>query len=66
MMRSFSFAALIIHATSLAHAADTVKVTLSEDPTAYTLANGIITSRISKMGAVTSLRYKDLELLGQA
>jgi rhamnogalacturonan endolyase len=39
-------------------------VTIQEDQSSYTLANGILTARISKQsGDLTSLVYKDMELL---
>ena len=39
-------------------------VTLTEDATYYTLANGIVTARIAKdSGDLVSLRYRDTELL---
>ncbi|MEY4918047.1 MAG: hypothetical protein RL616_1960 [Verrucomicrobiota bacterium] len=42
----------------------TPAVTISEDETSYTLANGIITAHISKhSGDLLSLEYKKLELL---
>src|SRR4051794_13975204 len=41
------------------------KVTLAEDASAYTLANGIVTARVHKRsGDLLSLKYQDLELLG--
>ncbi len=40
-------------------------VTLTEDPAAYTLANGVITAKVNKRSAdLVSLRYQGLELLG--
>ena len=42
-------------------------VTLSDDSTAYTLANDHVTAKISKRsGDLMSLRFKDLELMGSA
>ena len=39
-------------------------VTLTEDPASYTMANGIVTAKISKRsGDLTSLIYKGTELL---
>jgi rhamnogalacturonan endolyase len=39
-------------------------VTLAEDAAAYTLANGVVTARVSKRsGDLVSLKYKGLELL---
>ena len=39
-------------------------VTLAEDAAAYTLANGVVTAKVSKRsGDLVSLKYKDLELL---
>jgi len=40
-------------------------VTITEDRSSYTLANGYLTAKISKIsGDLTSLKYKDLELMG--
>lgn len=40
-------------------------VTVTEEAANFTLANGIVTARVSKRsGDLVSLRYKDLELLG--
>jgi len=40
-------------------------VTLTEDPSTYTLANGVVTARVNKRSAdLVSLRYQGLELLG--
>ncbi len=40
-------------------------VTVTEDATNFTLANGIVAARVSKRsGDLVSLRYRDLELLG--
>jgi rhamnogalacturonan endolyase len=65
MLKTFksAFAAVLISLCSLPLiAAD--KVTLSEDPTAYTLDNGIVTAQISKhSGDLLSLKYKNLEML---
>ena len=39
-------------------------VTIDDDPSAYTLSNGIVTARVSKRsGDLTSLRYKGTETL---
>jgi rhamnogalacturonan endolyase len=41
------------------------KVTVTEDASAYTLANGIVTARVHKRsGDLLSLKYRDLELMG--
>jgi rhamnogalacturonan endolyase len=46
-------------------AAGPAKVTVTEDASAYTLSNGIVTARIHKRsGDLLSLKYKDLELMG--
>jgi rhamnogalacturonan endolyase len=43
------------------------KVTLVEDDSSFTLANGHLTARVEKRtGTLASLKYKDLELLGRA
>ena len=53
-------AAMLVSRTLFAQAA----VTLSEDETSYTLANGIVTAHISKhSGDLLSLEYQKLELL---
>src|SRR5579871_4088008 len=42
-------------------------VTLTENDTGFTLANGHVTARVEKRtGVLSSLKYKDLELLGRA
>jgi rhamnogalacturonan endolyase len=41
-------------------------VTLTEDPAAYTLANGVVTAKVNKRSAdLVSLRYQGVELLGK-
>jgi rhamnogalacturonan endolyase len=42
-------------------------VTLAEDESGFTLANGQVTARVAKRtGDLVSLKYKDLEMLGKA
>jgi rhamnogalacturonan endolyase len=54
-------------ASSIVFALPGADVTVSENQTSYTLDNGIVTARVSKRsGDLTSLRYKDLELLETA
>jgi rhamnogalacturonan endolyase len=71
-LRLVTIAALAWFALTLplsqARAADVpAAVTLAEDDTGFTLTNGQVTARIEKRtGALTSLKYKDLELLGRA
>jgi rhamnogalacturonan endolyase len=49
---------------SSARAADP-PVTLAEDESSFTLANGILTARISKQAGTFSLKYKDREVIGR-
>src|SRR5664280_646825 len=61
--------ALCLSLVPLAHAqqkpAAAGAVTLSEDSSAYTLANGIVTVRVDKKsGDLLSLKYKGMEMLG--
>src|SRR5690348_15249495 len=43
---------------------DTRPVTITEDATTYTLANGVVTARIDKnAGDLLSMKFKDLEML---
>src|SRR4051812_17977294 len=66
-MRRFNVtipAVLTLAATALSARAADAPVTLAEDAAAYTLANGVVTAKVSKRsGDLVSLRYKDLELL---
>ncbi len=45
---------------------DDAPVTIAEDQSSFTLANGVISARISKQsGYLVSLKYRDLDLLGR-
>jgi rhamnogalacturonan endolyase len=60
-------AALGIPAEEPAPAGAGAKVTLVEDESGFTLANGVITARVEKRTAtLASLKYKGLEMLGKA
>jgi rhamnogalacturonan endolyase len=67
---ALTLAALIVLGTlsAVTRAADAdPKVTLVEDDSGFTLANGHVTARVEKRtGVLASLKYKDLEMLGKA
>src|ERR1017187_1844473 len=52
-------------AAPAADSAGPAEVTIAEDATSYILANGIVRARIAKTGAVLSLEYQGMELLGE-
>jgi rhamnogalacturonan endolyase len=64
-LRSIINKATLLLWLCLAAAANGAGVTLSDDATGYTLANGVLTARVNKRsGDLVSLTYKGLELMG--
>lgn len=67
-MRYCAFFAVSLCLGIAAHAqpkAPSAPVTLTEDTSAYTLSNGIVTARVDKKsGDLLSMKYKDMEMLG--
>src|SRR5215469_757748 len=62
----FVFLLLLCAACLSATAADTDKVTISQDETSFTLDNGIISARISKRsGSLTALEYKRFHMFDE-
>jgi rhamnogalacturonan endolyase len=58
------FLMTVICACAASAAPQVTQVTITENDSSYTLANGVVTARVSKRsGDLTSLKYKDLELL---
>ena len=56
---------LVPAATARSQQRSAAPVTLTEDASAYTLSNGIVTARVDKTsGDLLSMKYKDMEMLG--